>query len=68
MTIREKILGEVLQNQPSSLPLPDISRFRGEEQEVVQTYKRIFESIGGRVFLVEDYDAIKLLIQQHYDT
>ena len=68
MTTREKILGEVLQNQPTSLPLPDISRFRGEEQDVVQKYKAVFESIGGQVFLVEDFEAIKAVIAQHYDT
>lgn len=68
MTTREKILGEVLHNQPASLPLPDISKFRGEEQDVVQKYKKVFESIGGRVFLVDDYAAIQVLIRQHYDT
>lgn len=68
MTSREKILGEVLQNQPSLQPLPDISKFRGEELEVVQKYKTVFESIGGRVFLVKDYEEMSFLIQQHYDT
>jgi L-lactate dehydrogenase complex protein LldG len=68
MTTREKILGEVLQNQPSSRPLPDISRFRGEEQDVLQKYKQVFESIGGRVFLVKNMEAIQVLIKQHYDT
>ena len=61
-------MGEVLQNQPSSLPLPDISQFRGAEQDVVQKYKAVFESIGGQVFLVEDFDAIKAVIAQHFDT
>jgi len=68
MTTREKILGEVLQNQPASLPLPDISGFRGEMQDVVQKFKLVFERIGGQVFLVENIEAIKILIQQHYDT
>lgn len=68
MTTREKILGEVLQNQPASLPLPDISKFRGAELDVVQKYKAVFESIGGQVFLVKDFDAIKALIAQHFDT
>jgi L-lactate dehydrogenase complex protein LldG len=68
MTTREKILGEVLHNQPATLPLPDISKFRGGEQDVVQKYKQVFESIGGRVFMVDDYAAIQVLIRQHYDT
>lgn len=67
MTTREKILGEVLQNQPAALPLPDISQFRGAEQDVVQKYKTVFESIGGQVFLVEDFDAIKAVIAQRLD-
>ncbi|WP_373516091.1 lactate utilization protein C [Persicitalea sp.] len=67
MSTREKILGEVLQNQPSSLPLPDISRFRGEKQEVVQKYKAVFESIGGTVFLVDDFSAIQAIIHEQYD-
>ena len=68
MTTREKILGEVLQNQPASLPLPDISKFRGEAQDVVQRYKAVFESIGGTVFLVDDFAAIQAIIHKHYDT
>lgn len=68
MTTREKILGEVLQNQPSSLPLPDISRFRGEKQGVVQKYKAVFESIGGTVFLVDYFAAIQAIIHANYDT
>ena len=68
MTTREKILGEVLQNQPPSLPLPDISRFRGEKREVVQKYRAVFESIGGVVHLVDDFAAIQAIIQAHYDT
>lgn len=35
---------------------------------MVQKYKKVFESIGGRVFLVDDYAAIQVLIRQHYDT
>lgn len=68
MTTREKILGEVLQNQPASLPLPDISKFRGEAQDVVQKYKAVFESIGGTVFLVDDFAAIQAIIHAQYDT
>ena len=68
MSTREKILGEVLQNQPASLPLPDISRFRGENQEVVQKYKAVFESIGGTVHLVDDFAAIQAIIHAQFDT
>ncbi|MPR35925.1 LutC/YkgG family protein [Salmonirosea aquatica] len=68
MTSREKILGEVLQNQPASLPLPDIARFRGKEQEVVQRYQAVFESIGGTVYRVDDFAAIQAIIHERYDT
>ncbi|HEV7348611.1 LutC/YkgG family protein [Telluribacter sp.] len=67
MSTREKILGEVLQNQPPSLPLPDLSVFRGEMKDVVQKYRTVFESIGGDVYLVDDLEAIKAIIKEKYD-
>jgi L-lactate dehydrogenase complex protein LldG len=68
MTTREKILAAVLQNQPPKNPLPDISRFTGQAENAVQTYIEIFDSIGGKAFLVENIDAVKTLIREHFDT
>lgn len=68
MNTREKILEAVLQNQPPLTPLPDVSVFVGGEKDVVQKYKAVFESIGGVVCLVADFDEIKVLIKENFDT
>jgi L-lactate dehydrogenase complex protein LldG len=67
MNSREKILVAVLKNQPPATPLPDISGFRGEAEEVVQKYITVFESIGGSAFVVEDMAAVKSYISQKFD-
>lgn len=68
MTSREKILAEVLKNQPSLIPLPDISNFKGPGQDNVQQYMDTFNGIGGKVFIVDDIDSIKVLIKEQFDT
>lgn len=68
MTSREKILSEVLKNQPSALPLPDISAFKGAEQDNVQEYADTFVGIGGKVFSVTDLGSVEMLISEHFDT
>ena len=68
MTSREKILSEVLKNQPARVPMPDISIFRGPAQDNVQEYMDTFVGIGGRAFAVDDIESIKVLIKEHYNT
>lgn len=68
MTTREKILAAVLQNQPPKSPLPDISRFKGQQENAVQTYMTTFDSIGGKAFLTENLNRVKTLIQEYFDT
>jgi L-lactate dehydrogenase complex protein LldG len=67
MTSREKILSEVLKNQPAGVPLPDISSFKGVEKDTVKKYIDTFEEIGGKVFTVQGVDAIKSLVREHFD-
>lgn len=67
MTSRDKILAEVLKNQPDTIPLPDISAFKGAAQNNVQEYMDTFTSIGGKVFRVDDIDSIKILIGEQFD-
>jgi L-lactate dehydrogenase complex protein LldG len=67
MTTREKILAAVLENQPQKSPLPDISMFKGQAGEVVQTYVEIFNSIGGKAFIADTMDRVKALIQENFD-
>ena len=68
MTTREKILEAVLKNQPPTMPLPDISMFKGGHRDIVQKYIDIFKTIGGSAFLVSDLSDVKELIYQHFDT
>ena len=68
MTTREKILEAVLQNQPPSTALPDITLFKGENNDLVQKYMTVFKTIGGNSFLVEDIANAKALIKQNFDT
>jgi L-lactate dehydrogenase complex protein LldG len=67
MTSREKILEAVLKNQPPTSPLPDISMFKGADNNTVQNYIDIFKTIGGSAYLVDDVANVKALIQEHYD-
>lgn len=68
MTSREKILSEVLKNQPAAIPLPDIGAFRGPEQDNVQEYTDTFVGIGGKVFPVSDLASVKTIVKEHYDS
>lgn len=67
MTSREKILADVLKNQPPAIPLPDI-RFKGSGQDNVQAYIDTFIGIGGKAFTVDNMEAIKVLIRDQFDT
>ena len=68
MTTREKILQAVLQNQPPSSALPDTSEFKGDSNDLVQKYMNVFKAIGGTAFLVDNIDAVKILISENFDT
>ncbi len=67
MNSREKILEAVLKNQPQTSPLPDISMFKGDNNDTVQKYIDIFKTIGGAAYLVDDIAAVKALINEKYD-
>jgi L-lactate dehydrogenase complex protein LldG len=67
MSSREQILEAVLKNQPQATPLPDLSIFKGNSDNVVQTYMDVFKTIGGAAYLVEDINAIKSILAENYD-
>jgi L-lactate dehydrogenase complex protein LldG len=67
MNSREKILAEVLKNQPERIPMPDLA-FKGPEQNNVQAYMDTFIGIGGKVFTVDDVDSVRLLIREQFDS
>ena len=68
MSTREKILEAVLKNQPPSTALPDIALFKGDNKDLIQKYMDVFKTIGGTPFLADDIAAVKILINQNFDT
>jgi len=68
MTTREKLLEAVLKNQPPATALPDISFFKGDNNNLVQKYMNVFKTIGGTAFLIEDIEAAKTMISENFDT
>ncbi len=67
MSSREKILEAVLKNQPPTTLLPDITIFKGDNNDIVQKYMEIFKTIGGSSYLADDIGAVKALINEHFD-
>jgi L-lactate dehydrogenase complex protein LldG len=68
MSTREKILEAVLKNQPETTPLPDISIFKGDRNDLVEQYMKVFKTIGGSAHYVDDLAAVKALVNEHFDT
>jgi L-lactate dehydrogenase complex protein LldG len=60
-------LEAVLKNQPPSTDLPDITLFKGDNDDLVQKYMNVFKTIGGSAFLVDDMAAVKILISENFD-
>lgn len=68
MTSRDQILEAVLKNQPPSMPLPDISMFKGAYEDTVRQYIDIFKTIGGVAYLADDLEAVKVMVSEQFDT
>jgi L-lactate dehydrogenase complex protein LldG len=68
MSTRERILEAVLKNQPETTPLPDISIFKGDRNDLVEQYMKVFKTIGGSAHYVDDLAAVKALVNEHFDT
>lgn len=66
MTSREKILAAVKQNQPESVPMPDIAFLTGEPVEAVEKFVTTLTTIGGRVYRVNGYDEIAAIVKENY--
>lgn len=65
--MRENILQKIKQNQPSLLPLPDLSVL-GSEGYGVEKYIEVLHSIGGKAIEVSDFEEIKAYIKGSVDT
>lgn len=65
---RERILAAVLKNQPALMELPDISFLKGDTENVHEKFMTTLTTIGGKVFQVNNFNEIKALIPQHFNT
>lgn len=66
MTSREKILAAVKQNQPESVPMPDIAFLTGEPVEAAEKFITTLTTIGGKVYRVNGYDEIAAIVKKSY--
>jgi L-lactate dehydrogenase complex protein LldG len=64
---RESILAAVKASQPEGSVLPDISGFRGNEDQLSEKYLTVLSAIGGQGFVVNNWDEIKTIIKAKYD-
>ena len=67
MNTRDKILAAVLQNQPEASPLPDISVFTVNYENIARQYIDTFLEIGGNAFLVDDLSMARTLIRGNFN-
>jgi L-lactate dehydrogenase complex protein LldG len=67
MNSRERILQGVLENKIPAMPVPDISMFKGDQNDTVRQYMEVFKTIGGSVFLVDDLNEVKTSISEQFD-
>lgn len=67
MNSREKILADVLKNQPPLTDLPDLGRLKGRGEDLVREYADTFTGIGGKAVVVASVDAAKALIREEFD-
>ncbi len=65
---REKILSAIRANQPESTELPDIEVFKKESSGLLEKYILVLESIGGKAFVVKDFEEIQSLIKNYFPT
>ncbi|WP_374166615.1 lactate utilization protein C [Arcticibacter sp. MXS-1] len=68
MSQRENILAAVKANQPSLVPLPDVSAPRNFQGDLCEKFKNIAITIGSRVLEVRDFDEIKEQIRSLFPT
>lgn len=67
MHSRQSILDAVRNNQPETMPLPDISWFKGDNDNLVERYSNVFKTIGGSSHVVNGFDQVKEIIRENFD-
>lgn len=67
MSSRSSILERIKFNQPSSITeLPHLESLGQETFDVLNTYKKVLQGIGGDFVEVQDYDAIITFVNKNY--
>ena len=67
MTSRERILADVLKNQPSAVSFPDLGVFKGATSNPVREYMDTFTGIGGKAVVVSDVQSVESLLREQFD-
>lgn len=68
MNSREKILSAIRSSQPEGSELPEIDSFKKESSGLLEKYILVLESIGGKAFIVKDFEEIQALIKNYFPT
>lgn len=64
---RDEILATVERSQPALMPLPDLSDFTGNTNDVAQRFTETLTAIGGKVIPVSSMDEIRNYISKGMD-
>ncbi len=69
MDSRANILAAIAKNQPSRLPLPDISDLAvvDYEYEVLEKFKVTLDGIGGQAIEVQSYEEVVDYVKMHFN-
>ncbi|WP_345950669.1 LUD domain-containing protein [Mucilaginibacter sp. PAMB04274] len=69
MSSRDTILAAVASNKPETMPIPDIERFKHiGYDDVLAQYEMVLTAIGGAVHRVSNWDEIKTIVKEKYDS
>lgn len=66
MTSRDKILSAIRTSQPESTKLPEIDFFKKENSGLLEKYIQVLETIGGKAYIVKDFEEILVLIKSYF--
>ncbi|WP_345953430.1 LUD domain-containing protein [Mucilaginibacter sp. PAMB04168] len=69
MSSRDTILAAVASNKPEAMPIPDIEPFKHiGYDDVLAQYETVLTAIGGAVHRVSNWDEIKTIVKEKYDS
>jgi L-lactate dehydrogenase complex protein LldG len=66
MNSRDKILSAIAANQPEKTALPDLSGFKGAEEDLQNKYATVLTGIGGKIYFVKDESEIAGIVASQF--